>query len=61
MARLIPPAWFDDALLLRAQGLTVRATTEELKRKGHKCSHQHVWYWTSVQGFKRLKFIRRVR
>ena len=61
MASLIPPIWFDEALLLKARGLDNRETAKVLKERGFRANHQDVWYWTTAQGFRRLKFIKRTK
>jgi hypothetical protein len=60
-SKLIPPPWFDEALELKAKGMTVRGIAYALQGRGYKISHQQVWYWTTPQGFRRLKFIKRGR
>lgn len=44
------PEWFEEAVLLRAGGKSVRKVADELKRRGYKVSYMSVWQWTTKKG-----------
>lgn len=44
------PEWFEEAAVLRSQGLSVRAITRELRARGYTTNHTSVWHAVTPAG-----------
>ena len=52
------PDWFDEAVMLRAEGHNPRQIASILKERGYKVNHTSVWQHVTPGGRERLKTLR---
>lgn len=49
------PEWFEEAIVLRAQGMSVRAIARELRARGYKTNHTSVWSRVTPEGMEDMR------
>lgn len=49
------PDWFDEAVLLKADGLSARKVAERLRKRGYEVNYNTVWMYVWPAGRKYLR------